>query len=960
MIDKYIDMEVGRDEYDVVKKNISLCDKNPTYEFECSFLKAIDKPLFNTFINYFKRSTQFKMDDVLERDSLDISYDDTRITLNGSNDIREYCINNVLSSHTIIKKTRVNGSPKVNINEYDVNLNLKNEAPVSKESFDYKTLVSKFKTFRKKHRYSFTDTSTQRFRVDLTIVKQSRINSKTLIESGVMKSNEFFEIEIEYLNDIVTETRPTDTQLIGQFFNIVQIVLHLIDDTPNLMSKTLKKNIVSKYISLVSPSLSDKLDLSDKKTFENIYKNPKKYFLSYQPITLERHNIIKGDINYVSILDNYTVMEKTDGERMLLFVDDTNDVYSINNRMNVKKTGLKHISKNSLIDGEFVKKGKYGTVLNAFMCFDIYFVNGEDMRDMPLVPGRVDAIKQFCDTVKNPENIVYNVRAKEFHHGSDIFSLAKKTYDGEKYKYHIDGLIFTPANLAVGTTYNKELSTRNTFGGTWNRVFKWKPLKENSIDMLVSFVRTEFVVEHGKCVLCNLQVAHNSTTDSVIDPYDSLMHKMSYSKTSFTAKTFASVYLTIGDSDSYPRSNMGELVYDNSVVEFIYNHDSNNKMFLWSPYRVRYDKTDLYNKSNSISNTANSSVTAQNVLRSIQKPVTYEHIIGTSVVNDIEVDSTYYSRVTQRNNLLSKPLSHFHNTGVKQVLYNLFKNKNFKLVDMACGKGGDLNKWYSANFKMVVGFDINLDNILNPIDGIYKRHANSFKFKNLKNQKMIFLQKDVSKPWKRENDKIESEKLKNMYDSVWGIVNKEKVDRRDAMNPYINIMKENFDVVSCQFAIHYMFESEESLDTFCKNVNDVMKVGGYFIGTCLNGVQVKQELLKSNDSLLEGVIDDNLIWRIDGKFDNISPNVVFGERISVYMESIGKVFDEFLVDIGILESKLKKWNIKLLVTNDLKKLDIKSSFGGFKELYKNEFKMKPVLEEYSFMNMWFVFKKYDK
>lgn len=43
-----------------------------------------------------------------------------------------------------------------------------------------------------------------------------------------------------------------------------------------------------------------------------------------------------------------------------------------------------------------------------------------------------------------------------------------------------------------------------------------------------------------------------------------------------------------------------------------------------------------------------------------------------------------------------------------------------------------------------------------------------------------------------------------------------------------------FDVVSTQFAIHYMFESEVKLRAFFRNVTDRLEEGGVFIGTTID------------------------------------------------------------------------------------------------------------------------------
>ena len=63
-----------------------------------------------------------------------------------------------------------------------------------------------------------------------------------------------------------------------------------------------------------------------------------------QPITLlEKVNLIDPK-EYGSVtLEGYTVTEKADGERLLMYIDDIN-IYMINNTYNVITTGMKSLN----------------------------------------------------------------------------------------------------------------------------------------------------------------------------------------------------------------------------------------------------------------------------------------------------------------------------------------------------------------------------------------------------------------------------------------------------------------------------------------------------------------------------------------------------------------------------------------------------------------------------------------
>ena len=98
---------------------------------------------------------------------------------------------------------------------------------------------------------------------------------------------------------------------------------------------------------------------------------------------------------------------------------------------------------------------------------------------------------------------------KKHYYGPNIYNENKKILDNSKsFPYEIDGLIFTPAKLAVYSFYpNMPVDLKADM--TWNNVFKWKPPEQNTIDFLIKYIAD--VIKDGiECRKFGLYVSDKS------------------------------------------------------------------------------------------------------------------------------------------------------------------------------------------------------------------------------------------------------------------------------------------------------------------------------------------------------------------------------------------------------------------------------------------------------------------
>ena len=145
-----------------------------------------------------------------------------------------------------------------------------------------------------------------------------------------------------------------------------------------------------------------------------------------------------------------------------------------------------------------------------------------------------------------------------------------------------------------------------------------------------------------------------------------------------------------------------------------------------------------------------------------------------------------------------------------------------------------------------------------------------------------------------------------------------------------------------------------------KNINSVLKVGGYFIGTCFNGNKVNDIFQSENKDTIIRQKNNNVLWMIRKKYIDKDPMI--GRKIDVYVESINQVVEEYLVYFDILKSKLKELNIEILSNDELSAMNLSTSHGSFEKIYNDNLKdikdeMDDKMKEYSFLNEWFIFKK---
>lgn len=939
----------------VINERIAQARDDPQLEFELNFGKCdVSNEAFKRVLNAM--ATHFEVQ--RQEMTLDMTPEGQRtprISINGREAISHFCRTNNLAeipSLVAINKTDIGtGGGTHTVEDYGINVNLRKEEAVSDVDVVAQQMQHIQKNFRLKQRVSFSSPDAP-FKVDCTVVNMPHKPANALTQSGIFGTAPRYEIEVE----LIDKNRE---QLFEKLVEITSMIYQNIENSPYSLTMSRKTAVIEGYVDLIH-SLGF---VESSAPAAQVKAKPTMFFIGPKPMTLSWENILPEREGRVSVLNNYTVTDKADGERVLMYVDKDGDAFIIDSRFNVRFTGISIPEfKDSLLDGEYIDTWKVSEnaamvriMMAAFLAFDVYCVKTELVANKHLVPDRINVLDQVMQAASASKDAFVQFKKKTFLYGDNMFESIAKVLDTDR-PYKTDGLIFTPANVAVGANYPHEPPNMR---GRWLRALKWKPPEQNTVDFLVK-LGAEVTLSANVYKYVTLYVGSNETTSEKLNILGILgQHAPKLAPSSkYVEKEFATALLPMKDGRLHCES--GEVVTNNTIIEFAYKRDTSE----WVPLRVRHDKTQLFNSTKLLSNTANDYNVAKNVLETVTNPVTVNMLIGKEMATYDMDDDRYYMRDTKRSNLETKPMLDFHNYWVKNnMLYGNLKSCT-SLFELACGKASDLMKWMKNGFKLVVGVDISEDNLLNPVDGAYARlagRADSAKG----NEKYVFCQWDISKPFADGNQTIiKDTTLKSVTETVFGLTPKTKI-KKD-MAKFYNIGNGVFDVVSCQFAVHYMFESHEMLRQFADNVATRVKTGGYFIGTCMDGAVVDQQLNKSPTRSIRATKNGKLIWSVVAKYDNFDDT--FGKKVDIYIESINQVVPEYLVDFGMLTKVMEERGLKLM--DKLPELGLDASHGSFKDAFADMEKsgradhivqsilenITPEEKQFSFMNKWFIFK----
>jgi hypothetical protein len=259
------------------------------------------------------------------------------------------------------------------------------------------------------------------FKIDLSIVRSSSKDvrgrlSKTynVKDSNVFQNNETYEIEIEVKNNDAKIMYRGPQELANGIEKVAKIVLSGLQKTNYPVSYVEQKKTMNDYMRLIHEEEFKKKNL-EYLPKERVYPSD---FIGPSSVTLQLKNIapINPDINVPNITApySYVVTDKADGDRHLLYINSIGRIYLINSNMEIIFTGAKTENDkcfNTIIDGELILHDKNGSFINTFAAFDIYFVNGLNIRARPFVEVKTKDPKYFVDGCRLPilKDIVRNL-----------------------------------------------------------------------------------------------------------------------------------------------------------------------------------------------------------------------------------------------------------------------------------------------------------------------------------------------------------------------------------------------------------------------------------------------------------------------------------------------------------------------------------------------------------------------
>ncbi|KAF9050720.1 hypothetical protein BDZ89DRAFT_977599, partial [Hymenopellis radicata] len=176
-----------------------------------------------------------------------------------------------------------------------------------------------------------------------------------------------------------------------------------------------------------------------------------------------------------------------------------------------------------------------------------------------------------------------------------------------------------------------------------------------------------------------------------------------------------------------------------------------------------------------------------------------------------------------------------------------------KVLDMGCGKGGDITKWVKARVKDYVGADIAA---------------------------------------------VSVEQARQRYDSLRGPRFSARFAALDCYTQSLasafprDTLDQPFDVVSMQFCMHYAFETEQKVRCMLENVSNWLRPGGVFIGTIPNG----ELLLEHLNEIPPDATDlsfGNDVYKI--RFEDRAEQPIYGHKYWFFLRDAVEDVPEYVV-----------------------------------------------------------------
>lgn len=968
-----------------------------------------------------------------------------RLELEGLKTIQTYCsagtIESVWYNLNMTSKNEVfhknEKVANVEFDEYNFILSYKMERNVNKRTDNGAEIVEGWDNSKKIFRYINRVTFQKEglpFKIDMSIVKSSARENRnyklatSMIEANLFTNPESYEIEIEIDNKKLDAYPLSFDKITPEFIQtnlrkVIKYVLSGLQETNYPISYVEQNDVLLNYMNLIH---------SGKQT--NDKRVDSRDFIGPSSVTLLMKNIAppNKNSNAINIRTGYVVTEKADGSRSLLYISAVGKIYLITPAMKVIFTGAKTEEKmifNSLLDGELILHDKHKNYYNTFAAFDVYYVNKEDIRHHYFMPSEnEDVAKSRYSILSNIVSALNLQPVTESEIASPIKVICKRflpignssifdacndiltNIEEGTFEYEVDGLIFTPISLGVGS-YEKGFAGK--LGRvTWEASFKWKPPKYNTIDFLVSTIKNPSsgqdkitsIFEGGvntnqsnnenqfktlilRCGVDEKNDMYLNPCQDIID--DNMPEFIADTKNTYQPKQFypttpydpsagiCNILLQKDVNDSLQMfTQEGDVFDDNTIVEFSYDKDNSNKenVWRWTPLRVRYDKTgELRNGAKEY---GNSYRTANSNWESIHNPISEDMLTtGENIPEEVIDDDVYYNSTT--NVTTTQGLRDFHNLFVKKMLIMSVGRQGDTLIDVACGRAGDLPKWVSRNLSFVFGIDVSQQNLENKTNGACARYLNYRK--QYKQVPYALFAHGTSALNIRSGEAMYSEKASELTRAVFGQGEKNVVKLGKGVARQFAKGANGFNITSCQFALHYFFENKETFFNFIRNVAECTKLGGYFIGTSYDGETLFDRLrsTRTGESISINAYEDKKMWEITKEYNYStydSEDTCLGYKINVFQESINKSFHEYLVNYSYLTRIMADYGFRLINKNEARAMGFNDGTGMFYDMfnsmmheikrdpskeaeYKNAPNMTPNEKTISFLNRYFIYKK---